>query len=183
MTTRTIIKNITIIILGILIIMSGGLYLGVSYSKLTATTVSSDPIETGAWTAYLNHAKTIKQIKVEDTDIAGPVISNDTTEMSLNIYLKPESEYVFSLDLHNESFVTLKIIDIYKRIIRSSDNQISTSPSIKFKTYYEDGKDVNIDDTLRPHEMRRIIFEIVADETINPGNYKFIFNISNQFIK
>ena len=183
MTSKTIMKNITIIILGILIIACGGLYVGVSYSKLMATTVSSDPIETGAWAAYLNHVQTIKQINVYDTDITGPTISNNETSMYIDIYLRPSSEYTFSLDLHNQSFVPLKIIDIYKRIIRGYDNAMSTSPSIKFKTTYEDGTAVNIDDTLSAHETRKIIFSISADDSITEGNYKFEFEITNKFMK
>jgi hypothetical protein len=183
MTTRTIIKNVVIIILGVLIIMCGGLYVGVSYSKLAADTVSSNPIETGAWAAYFNNAKTIRQVNIDDRDITGPVISYNSTEMYVDVMLNPNSEYVFSLDLHNQSTVPLKIIDIYKRIIRSSDNEISTTPSLKFKTTYADGTPVNIDDTLRAHEVRKIIFTIETDNNIARGNYKFEFNISNQFIK
>jgi hypothetical protein len=103
--------------------------------------------------------------------------------MYVDLILNPNSEYKFSLDLHNQSTVPLKIIDIYKRIIRSSDNEISTTPSVKFKTTYEDGTPVNIDDTLRANEVRKIIFDIVTDKNIARGNYKFEFNISNKFVK
>ena len=183
MATKTIIKNIIIIILGVLIIMCGGLYVGVSYSKLTASTVSSDPIETGVWTAYFNNARTIKQSHVADVDINGPKLELNSTSMSVDVKLHPNSTYSFSLDLHNQSNVSLKIIDIYKRITRDADNSMVTGNSLRFKTTYKDGTDVNIDDTLRPNETRRIIFTITADDTLEEGNYKFEYVISNEFIK
>ena len=183
MTTKAIIKNIIIIILGVLIIMCGGLYVGVSYSKLTATTVSSDPIETGAWAAYFNNAKTIIQKRIDDRDIKGPTIELNSTSMVLEAKLRANSVYSFSLDLHNQSNVSLRIVDIYKRITNLADNSMVTGNSLRFKTTYSNGVDVNIEDTLRPNETRKVIFTITADDTLEDGIYKFEYVISNEFLK
>ena len=173
-----IVKNVTIIVLGILIIMSSVLFVGVSYSK-EQLTASSKSIITSAWVASFSNVKTVRQHNILDEDISGPKLKKSSADLSFNLNLAPNSEYTFTVDLVNNSPVVMVIEDLTKLAMTSS-NELADD-TISYKAVYKDGTDINIEDTLEPGEKKTITISVKSNEYALEDTYSFTFDIKSAF--
>lgn len=173
MQRRAFIQNVTIIVLGVLIIIMS---VGYATFAVPLNISGTTSIDRAKWEVKFDNIKTLSTTTVQDASITAPTLT-DTTNLTFGVKLAINSLYEFTVDAVNTGTIPAKLSTFKLSATKNSESVLDNSNSLSYVddnvTYqvtYEDGTELGEGDELGVGESVTLKVSVSNPKTIDYTN-------------